>query len=97
MVLQELVTNAVKYDSLSTLRGTVLVNWERSDGADGAQRVAIAWREIGGPPTKAPSHSSCGTNLIPNLIPHELAGAVDLVFAPEGLRCDIEIPLKEPI
>jgi hypothetical protein len=23
-------------------------------------------------------------------------GAVDLVFAPEGLRCDIEIPLSEP-
>ena len=31
-----------------------------------------------------------------NLIPHQLGGAVDLVFAPEGLRCEIEIPLSEP-
>jgi two-component sensor histidine kinase len=96
MVLQELVTNAAKYGSLSTLQGKVLVNWERRNGAYGTQRVAIAWREIRGPPTKTPSHSSYGTNLIRNLIPHELGGAVDLVFAPEGLRCDIEIPLKEP-
>jgi two-component sensor histidine kinase len=97
MVLQELVTNAVKYGSLSTLCGKVLVNWERRDGADGAQRMVIAWREIGGPPAKAPSRSSYGTNLIRDLIPHELGGTVDLVFAPEGLRCDIEISLKEPV
>jgi len=94
MVLQELVTNAVKYGSLSTPNGKVSVNWERRGGADGAMCVVIVWRETGGPSTKAPSHSSYGTNLIRNLIPHELGGAVDLVFAPEGLRCDFEIPLE---
>ena len=94
MVLQELVTNAVKYGSLSTPYGKVSVNWDRRDGTDGAARVVIAWRETGGPPTKAPSHSSYGTDLIRNLIPHELGGTVDLVLAPEGARCDIEIPLR---
>ena len=93
MVLQELVTNAVKYGSLSTPHGRVSVNWHRRDRADGAARVAIEWRETGGPPAKAPSQTSYGTNLIRNLIPHELGGTVDLVFAPEGLRCDIEMPL----
>jgi two-component sensor histidine kinase len=93
MVLQELVTNAVKYGSLSTPHGKVLVNWDGRDGADGAPRLAIAWRETGGPSTKAPSHSGYGTNLIRNLIPHEIGGTVDLMFAPEGLRCDIEISL----
>jgi PAS domain S-box-containing protein len=95
MVLQELVTNAVKYGSLSTPHGKVSVNWGRRDGADGAPRVVIAWRETGGPPAKAPSQSSYGTNLIRNLIPHELGGTVDLVFAPDGLHCDIEIPFNQ--
>jgi two-component sensor histidine kinase len=94
MVLQELVTNAVKYGSLSTPYGKVSVNWDRRDGADGVGRVIIAWRETGGPPTQAPSQSSYGTDLIRNLIPHELGGTVDLVFAPKGVRCDIEIPLR---
>ena len=39
---------------------------------------------------------SCyGTNLIRNLIPHELGGAVDLVFAPDGVSCKIEVPLEQ--
>jgi PAS domain S-box-containing protein len=95
MVLQELVTNAVKYGSLSTPYGKVSVTWTRRHGADGAPRLALAWRETDGPPTVTPSHSSYGTNLIRGLIPHELGGTVNLAFAPEGLRCDIEIPLNE--
>jgi PAS domain S-box-containing protein len=95
MVLQELVTNAVKYGSLSTPDGRVSVNWDRRDSVDGLSRVVIAWRETGGPSTKAPSQSGYGTNLIRNLIPHELGGIVNLVFAPDGLNCDIEIPLKK--
>jgi hypothetical protein len=31
--------------------------------------------------------------VIRDLIPYELAGTVDLVFAPEGLRCDLNIPV----
>jgi PAS domain S-box-containing protein len=95
MVLQELVTNAVKYGSLSTPDGRVSVTWDRRDSADGLSCVVIAWRETGGPSTKAPSRSGYGTNLIRNLIPHELGGIVDLAFAPDGLHCDIEIPLKK--
>ena len=94
MVLQELVTNAVKYGSLSTPQGKVSVNWDRRDAADATPRLIIAWRETGGPPTNIPSHSAYGTSLIRNLIPHELGGKVDLVFAPEGIRCDIEIPIE---
>jgi two-component sensor histidine kinase/PAS domain-containing protein len=81
MVLQELVTNALKYGSLSTPRGQVSVRWERWQRADSSEHLAIAWRETGGPPTKMPSHLSYGTRLIRNLIPRELGGKVDLVFA----------------
>jgi PAS domain S-box-containing protein len=97
MVLQELVTNAAKYGSLSTPHGRVSVNWDRRHSADGVARVVIAWRETCGPSTKDPSPSGYGTSLIRNLIPHELGGIVNLVFAPDGLHCDIEIPLKESL
>jgi PAS domain S-box-containing protein len=93
MVLQELVTNAVKYGALSTPQGKVSVNWERQHGTDAAARLIIAWRETGGPPAAAPKETSYGTTLIRSLIPHELGGTVDLVFAHEGVRCDIAIPL----
>jgi two-component sensor histidine kinase len=43
----------------------------------------------------APIQSGYGTSLIRELIPHELGGKVDLVFAAEGARCRIEIPLEE--
>jgi PAS domain S-box-containing protein len=95
MVLQELVTNAAKYGSLSAPDGRVSVRWDRRDGTGGVAHAAIAWRETGGPTTTIPTQSSYGTSLIRNLIPHELGGTVDLVFAPEGLRCDIEIPVDD--
>src|SRR5262249_25958976 len=84
---------SAKYGSLSTPHGKISVTWDRRMGDDGVARVAIAWRESGAPPVTAPDHAGYGTKLIRNLIPYELGGAVDLVFAPEGLRCDIEIPL----
>src|SRR5215471_15546422 len=95
MVLQELVTNAAKYGSLSTPYGKVSVSWDSRDSADGGARAVIAWRETGGPATNTPNQASYGTNLIRNLIPHELGGIVNLVFAPDGLRCDIVIPLTK--
>ena len=91
MVLQELVTNAVKYGALSTPNGRASVSWERRPGGN---TLVIAWRETGGPPTAAPTRSGYGTSLIRDLIPHELGGTVDLVFAADGVRCDIEIPLE---
>jgi PAS domain S-box-containing protein len=93
MVLQELVTNAVKYGALSTAHGQVTVSWDRQLDRDGPVRLVVSWRETGGPPTTAPSRFSYGTNLIRGLIPRELGGAVDLVFASDGVRCDIQIPL----
>ena len=103
MVLHELVTNAAKYGALSSPNGRVSVHWDRhshSDShgdasSDAAARLTIEWRELGGPAIVAPTQSGYGTNLIRELIPHELGGKVDLVFAAEGACCRIEIPLQE--
>ncbi|SDR64300.1 PAS domain S-box-containing protein [Rhizobiales bacterium GAS113] len=93
MVLQELVTNAVKHGALSTPDGRVSLSWDRPDG-DAAAHLAMVWRELSGPPIVAPIQSGYGTNLIRDLIPHELGGKVGLVFASRGVCCRIEIPLE---
>jgi PAS domain S-box-containing protein len=92
-VLHELATNAAKYGALSVPGGQVSVNWDlKPNGA--APKLIFVWRELGGPPVVSGRPSSYGTNLIRNLIPHELGGTVDLGFATEGVNCRIEIPIK---
>jgi len=90
MVLHELVTKAAKYGSLSTPNGGVCVSWDRQDLGEGVKLV-LEWRELGGPAVAANASSSYGTSLIRDLIPYELGGTVDLVFAPDGVNCKIEL------
>jgi hypothetical protein len=44
------------------------------------------------PRVDAPGKSSYGTSKIQDLIPYEFGGKVDLFFAPEGVRCRLELP-----
>jgi two-component sensor histidine kinase len=59
---------------------------------NGSRQLAIEWQEAGGPSVLAPSRSGYGTSIIRELIPFELGGKVELVFASEGIRCRLEIP-----
>jgi PAS domain S-box-containing protein len=93
MVLHELITNAAKYGALSTPGGEISASWNQRTNGNGAS-LMFEWREHGGPDVASESPTGYGTNLIRELVPHELGGVVNLVFAPEGLRCTIEIPLE---
>ncbi len=93
MVLHELVTNAAKYGSLSIPHGRVCIRWDRVH-LDADAKLLFEWCELNGPPVAAEIPSGYGTGLIRGLIPHELGGAVDLVFASDGVKCKIEIPLE---
>jgi PAS domain S-box-containing protein len=90
-VLHELTTNAAKYGALSSPGGRVSVRWRWLQNGS-HDRLVIEWQEVGGHPTLAPSRSGYGTSVIRELIPFELGGAVELSFAPEGIRCRLEIP-----
>jgi len=94
MVLQELATNAAKHGALSALDGRVSVSWDRRPDGYAGENLVLVWREVGGPPVTANVPSGYGTDLIRNLIPHELGGTVDVEFAPGGVNCRIEIPLR---
>jgi two-component sensor histidine kinase len=93
MALHELVTNAVKYGALSIPGGRVSVSWERKLNGSAAANLSLVWREAGSPPVAPEIRSGYGTRLIRELIPHELGGNVDLVFASDGACCRIEFPL----
>jgi two-component sensor histidine kinase len=93
-VLHELATNAAKYGALSVPGGEVSVSWDRKPNGQKATLI-LEWRELEGPPVASEIQFSYGTDLIRNLIPHELAGRVDLVFAAEGVSCKIEFPIEQ--
>ncbi|APG09715.1 hypothetical protein BKD09_15355 [Bradyrhizobium japonicum] len=88
-VLHELATNAAKYGSLSVPNGRVSVTWDRRSNGDAAS-LEFVWREFDGPPVVLGKRVGYGTDLIRNLIPHELGGEVDLVFGTDGVSCRIE-------
>jgi PAS domain S-box-containing protein len=90
MVLHELTTNAAKHGALSTDRGQVSVRWDRTRAG-----VRMQWQEADGPPVRPPERCGYGTDVIRNLIPYELGGAVDLSFTPAGVRCVLTIPAAE--
>jgi two-component sensor histidine kinase len=93
MVLHELATNATKYGALSRSCGRVSVCWDR-ESSNPYERLALEWRETGGPPIGVPGPSGYGSSVIRDLIPYELGGSVDYVLAPEGVRCRVEVPAK---
>jgi PAS domain S-box-containing protein len=90
-VLHELTTNAAKYGAFSERTGRVSVQWRWLDNGS-RDRLLIEWQESGGPPVLAPRHTGYGTSIIRELIPFELGGGVELIYAREGIRCQLEIP-----
>lgn len=83
LLIHELVTNAVKYGSLSRLSGRVFVDW-RDDG----ETIILYWKESGGPRTDYPQREGFGSQLIAACI-KSLSGTMQQNFAPDGFVCSI--------
>ena len=87
LALHELATNATKYGALSCPRGRVQVNWSTA-----AEALRIEWIESGGPPVSQPTRKGFGTRLLQQLV-GDLGGAIELNYAPTGLRCGFAVAL----
>lgn len=94
LVFHEMVTNAVKYGSLSNETGTITVRWNRTKDESG-ERAHIEWVESGGPPIESNGDSGFGSLLIESSITHDLAGTLHMQFKPDGLHCVIEFPITK--
>lgn len=79
LAVHELATNAAKYGALSRPTGRVSVDWEIAVAPDG-ERLAVVWREAGGPPVSPPARRGFGSELIercslrPALVEYREAG-----------------------
>jgi PAS domain S-box-containing protein len=92
MVIHELATNAAKHGALSSHTGRVSVRWYRK--LNGSAQFILLWQETGGPKVRAPKKSGYGTGVVRDLVPYEFGGTVDLAFAPDGVRCRLEVPFE---
>ncbi|MCY7399059.1 MAG: GAF domain-containing protein [Sphingomonas bacterium] len=88
LVIHELMTNAVKYGALCDHHGVVEIGWD----FDSTDRLAIEWREIGGPAVQAPTRRGFGSTIIERSIPHELKGEADVEYRLAGLHARLVIP-----
>lgn len=92
MALHELSTNAAKYGALSTDTGRVEIFW-RVEGDDNARRLALRWRESGGPEVVKPTLKGFGSRLIGRALAAELGGKVRVDYKPSGVVCTIVAPM----
>ena len=92
LALHELATNAAKYGALSTSAGRVRLIWKLNAG-----NLVFQWSETGGPAAEAPISPGFGTRIILASIQGQLAGTVNFDWRPEGLQCDMVVPISEAI
>jgi two-component system CheB/CheR fusion protein len=94
MIVHELATNAAKYGALSNSSGKVALGWKVGPRG-GGPALSLTWTERGGPPVKKPRNSGFGLRFMQRSLEYEFDGALDLRFAPRGLRAILHIPMDE--
>lgn len=85
LCLHELATNAAKYGALSAPGGRVRLAW-RVDEATGRRRLALDWRETGGPPPAAAGRKGFGARLLTRALAAQPRAEASLALPPEGAR-----------
>ena len=93
IVLHELATNATKYGALSSTRGIITIRWELRDEGNGPRKLAVFWKEQGGPEVKQPNRRGFGSRVIARAL--DGFGQVKLEFKPEGAVCMMLIDIDE--
>jgi CheY-like chemotaxis protein len=90
LVIHELVTNSMKYGSLSSPKGNVELSWHRNKERD----LVIVWRESGGPPVRPPNRRGFGTTIIERSIPYDLGGRAEANYDTAGFNAKFLIPAR---
>jgi PAS domain S-box-containing protein len=90
LAVHELATNAVKYGALAVRHGRLDVRWS----IEGAT-LRFVWREAGlDSPLLPPTRRGFGLEILEKTLAYEFKGRTRITFAPEGLSCEIELPLE---
>ena len=89
LVAHELMTNSVKYGSLSTPEGTIHIDVKTENNG-----ITILWQERRGPKVIAPARRGFGLGLIESAVPYEMDGDTKVEFLNEGLKVTFWLPEK---
>jgi two-component sensor histidine kinase len=93
MVFHELATNSERYGALSDEdSGQIDITWQM-EGTSRGEGMRLRWQESGGPPVTPPGRKGFGSRLIERGLAQELDGEGHLDYKPEGLVCQIVVPL----
>ena len=92
------MTNAIKHGALGKEGGHLAISWqERSSDAGDGTRLWLDWAESGVALGADPStvRRGFGLDLIESTLPYELGGETRLELTDDGVRCAIELPLRD--
>ena len=92
IALHELATNAVRFGALAVPEGQVAIVWRLEHAPDGADELAVSWRESGGPEVGAPEYAGFGTAIIKRITGQSMGGRVTTSYAPTGLTWELRAP-----
>lgn len=94
LAIHELAVNAVKFGPFGGLGGSLTVRWWVEGGAD-ALALNIDWREKCACPVAAsrPAKAGFGLTYLERGLPFQLNAETTLEFGPNGLNCQISVPL----
>ncbi len=92
IAFNELATNAVKYGAFANAAGSLLIEW-RTEPTPTGMSMILCWREKDGPPVTRPSRKGFGSRVIERGLTHELGGTVELHYRPDGVVCEMTIPV----
>lgn len=87
MALHELLTNAIKYGSLSVPAGRVSLRWTY---VPERHVLRIEWKETGGPTVEPPAQRGFGTRFIERVLATQAKGSAKVTFAADGVHCVFE-------
>jgi PAS domain S-box-containing protein len=97
LALHELATNATKYGALAHEGAKLHISWE-VDRSSSPRRVMLRWQETEVPmPDSAAPRRGFGSDLIQRALPYQLRARTRLEFGPDGVTCEISVPLPADV
>ncbi|MEZ6014797.1 MAG: PAS domain S-box protein [Planctomycetota bacterium] len=95
MVIHEWATNAAKYGALRTPAGQLHVEWSVALDPHRAAWLTLKWREDFGREVLPIEREGFGSQLVAQIVEHELSGSCERSLTPVSLDYTLSIPLAE--
>lgn len=93
MIVQELMSNALKHGALGNDQGTVRVSWQVHEPPGTERVLSLNWAERSERAVLIESKPGLGTRLIHGFAKSELRGNVELNYTPEGANHRLQMRL----